>query len=85
MNSKLFIQMTLEEIIEAYPEREFLSADGLEAAVIGLKGDRLVYSTKKIIEILQTRDGMSEDDAWEFFSFNIEGAYVGTKTPIFMD
>jgi len=57
----------------------------LEAAVIGLKGDRLVYSTKKIIEILQTRDGMSEDDAWEFFSFNIEGAYVGTKTPIFMD
>jgi hypothetical protein len=37
-----------------------------------------------IIETLKERDGMSYDDAVEFFGFNIEGAYVGEFTPIYL-
>jgi hypothetical protein len=27
---------------------------------------------------------MSEEEAWEYFSFNIECAYVGEKTPLYI-
>jgi hypothetical protein len=30
------------------------------------------------------RDGMERDEAEEFFDFNIEGAYVGPETPVFI-
>ena len=30
------------------------------------------------------RDGMTEEEAVEFFDFNIECAYVGEFTPIYM-
>jgi len=40
----------------------------------------LIYSVKKCMEILMIN--MSEEDAMEHFSFNISGAYVGEKTPI---
>jgi len=38
----------------------------------------------EVIGILMDRDGMSEDDAVEFFDFNVLGAYVGERTPIFV-
>lgn len=28
-------------------------------------------------------EGMEEDEAWEHFEFNVAGAYVGPKTPMF--
>jgi hypothetical protein len=31
------------------------------------------------------RQGMSEDEAEEFFSFNIEGCYSGDQTPAYLD
>ncbi len=77
----------LNEIYERYAEDEFLKADGFDDAVIGVEGrsQRLIYSTIKIINILQERDGMSEEEAIEFFEYNIEGAWMGEKTPIFCD
>jgi hypothetical protein len=30
------------------------------------------------------RDGMTHEEAIEFFDFNIAGAYVGEYTPIYM-
>ena len=30
------------------------------------------------------RDGMEEEEAVEFFQFNIQGAYLGGATPAFM-
>jgi hypothetical protein len=72
----------LEEILEIYSEEELLIADGFDEAVIGIDENslRIIYSIKKCIQIL-TRD-MSEEDALEYFSFNVSGAYVGEKTPI---
>ncbi len=75
----------LQRIIEEYPDIEFLSADGFEDAIIGVCGEKLVYSNDKCIEILMTRDGMSFDEAIEYFEFNVLGAYVGEKTPIWVD
>lgn len=73
----------LQEIIENYYDDEFLIADGFNDAVIGLdeKSMRLIYSVKKCIEILMAED-MSEEDALEHFNYNVSGAYVGEKTPI---
>lgn len=71
--------------MDKYSDEEFLFADGFDEAIIGVDSGsmRLIYSISKCIEIL-CRD-MPEEDAMEHFSFNIEGAYVGEKTPIWCD
>lgn len=73
---------TLKQILEAYPDEKLLSADGLDDAIIGIDEQtmRLIYSETKVYEIL-TKD-MSIDEAMEYFSHNINCAYVGEQTPI---
>lgn len=72
----------IDTIIEQYEDETFLKADGFDEAIIGVDETqmRLIYSVSKCIEILM-RD-MSEEDAIEYFSFNVSGGYVGKKTPI---
>ena len=72
----------LKNIIENYPEEEFLKADGFDDAIIGIEEPsmRLIYSVSKCLEIL--RVDMSEEDALEHFYYNVSGSYVGEKTPI---
>ena len=45
----------------------------------------VVYDREKVIQVYTDRDGMSPEEAEEFYSFNTEGAYVGPKTPIYVD
>jgi hypothetical protein len=75
----------IDSIIERYPDESFLKADGFDEALIGVdnKSMRLVYSVSKCIEIL-CRD-MNEEDAIEYFDYNVSGAYMGEKTPIWCD
>lgn len=75
----------IDSIIERYPDESFLKADGFDEALIGVdnKSMRLVYSVSKCIEIL-CRD-MNEEDAIEYFEYNVSGAYMGEKTPIWCD
>jgi len=72
----------LEKIIENFYDEEFLKANGFDDAVIGLEKNemRLIYSVSKCIKILNI--DMSIDDALEHFTYNVSGAYVGKKTPI---
>jgi len=42
----------------------------------------LVYSGDAMVECLMGRDGMLEEEAIEFISFNIEDAYIGANTPV---
>ena len=72
----------LEDILEYYPEEEILKADGFDDAIIGIDWNnmRLIYSVKKCIDILA--EDMSEEEAIEYFEYNIGSAYVGEKTPI---
>ena len=74
-----------EEILERYSEEELLIADGFNDAIIGIDESslRIIYSVKKCIEILMK--DMSEEDALEYFSYNVSGAYVGEKTPIWCE
>jgi hypothetical protein len=74
--------MNVEDIIERYDDETFALADGYEEAIIGVdeKTMRIIYSVKKCIEILMRE--MSYEEAIEFFEFNISGAYIGKKTPI---
>ena len=72
----------IDSIVERYEDETFLKADGFDEAIIGVDETsmRLIYSVERCIEILM-RD-MSEEDALEYFSYNVSGAYVGEKTPI---
>lgn len=76
-------QEILESIAEFNPEAKL--ADGFDNSILGFdtKG-RVIYSVDGIIDTLVERDKMSYEDASEHFSFNIEGAYVGEYTPIYM-
>jgi hypothetical protein len=71
-------------------DQTIVLADGLEDAFVGVgcafnQQICAVYDTVKIINILTSRDGMTEEEAVEFFHFNIAGAYVGEASPIFVN
>tara|TARA_B000000609_G_C23969874_1_gene238682 strand:- start:138 stop:449 length:312 start_codon:yes stop_codon:yes gene_type:complete len=77
------IEQLLETIKELNPESVVL--DGLDNAIEGYDKDgRIIYSVYNIIETLMERDGMTYEEAVEFYDFNIEGAYMGEYTPIFL-
>lgn len=65
-------------------DEDILKADGFDDAIIGIEEStyRLIYSVTKCIDILVKDQGMTEDDAIEYFWFNVAGSYVGEKTPI---
>jgi hypothetical protein len=83
---KIKVMNRREIILEKIPDQDFLFADGFDDAIIGLceKTDVVIYSTKKIIEIL-TNAGMEYRDALEHFHFNILDGSLGDLTPIFCD
>ena len=64
-----------------------LKADGHDDAVIGVEVQwgppRLVYCVEKVIAGL-VRDGMSREDAIDWFEFNMAGAFVGDQTPLWV-
>ena len=66
-----------------------LKADGFDDAILGLgrrcgQPDLLVYDVDKCIEILSKRDDMTQEEAVDFFEYNIVGAWMGEGTPIFL-
>lgn len=75
-------------IIELYADTEdILFADGLDDAIIGFEPNdwRVVYSRDKCVEILVSRDDMPEDEAVEYLEHNTFNAYMGNKTPIWVE
>ena len=81
-------QDRLAEIIQEQ-NPEALTADGLDDAILGIAyragaAPLVAYSTSQCIQILMDRDGMSHDEASEFFEFNVLGAFVGPGTPVFV-
>lgn len=68
---------------------DVLFADGWDDAFLGITANHhhaivAVYDYDKIIEIMVERDGVTYEDAEEFVEFNIVGAYVGERTPIYV-
>lgn len=63
--------------------------EGFDEAIIGSastfgKDVVVAYDYKKIINLLINRDGMSYDEAVEYFDFNIGGLHVSDRNPIFV-
>jgi hypothetical protein len=77
------------EVVEANGDDEILFLDGLDDAIAGVTGANgvliVIYKVTSIIKILMNRDEMSYEDAWEYFKHNIGCAYLGEKTPLFME
>jgi len=81
------ISFRREQFIEILADAEALLADGFESALIGhTHGGNIVavYDYDRCVQILMERDEMSIEDAIEYMEFNVVGAYVGEKTPVFI-
>lgn len=79
--------MTREEIAEINPDA--MMCDGFDDAIIGI-AERInlepivAYSVEKILDIMIKRDGMTYEEALEYYDYNIAGAWMGEHTPVFI-
>jgi len=76
-----------ESIAAKYPS--LLIADGFDDAIIGTavrpgSGVVVAYDIRKMEKIL-VKQGMEVMDAREYLDFSVFPAYVGEKTPTFID
>jgi hypothetical protein len=67
-----------------------LKLDGFDECYLGIgetygEHPALIYDYAQIIEHLQQQDGMSQEEAEEYFEFNMLGSYIGEKMPIFLN
>jgi len=84
--------MTRDEIDnfieETIPGEDVLVADGLESAFLGIEcregTPRAVYSVELAIAALN-KQGMTHEEATEYFWFNCAGASVGDQTPVWVN
>ena len=63
-----------------------------DEAIVGIATKRdsynqqlVVYDRDKLVENFMKKDGMTFDEAEEWVSFNIEGAYIGETTPLILE
>ena len=78
----------LECIQDNYPD--VLIADGFDKAIMGIverfgMNPVVLYNKNKCINIMIKRDGMTEEEAIEFYYYNIVGAHMGDYTPCFAE
>ena len=79
--------MSREEIEEINPEA--LLCDGFDEAIIGMAeriplGPIVAYDVDKMLKIMVERDGMTYEEAMEYFGYNILGAWMGENTPVYI-
>lgn len=81
---------SIDEFLEYVSEMndEALYPTDLKEAVIGIVerfGSKplILLDKSKCLEIYKKRDGMTEEEAKEFFEFNVIGAWMGEGTPCF--
>ena len=85
--------MTVQEQVEHWVTMnvmdEVMLADGCEEAFLGVsevfgRPPLATYDKEKCIDILVERDGMTYEEAVEYFEFNVSGSWVGDSTPIYL-
>ena len=81
--------MTKREYLSEFEDDVMvLEPSQFDEAIVGTvqRVDRspvVCYSVDKIVEILM-EDGMSQEEAYEYYEYNILGAYIGEGTPMFL-
>ena len=78
----------IERIAEHYGD-DLLRFTGYDDCIIGVvsrinEGPAICYDYEKVVDKL-TKELGSYEDAIEWISFNMAGAYVGKTTPYFLD
>lgn len=84
-------ELTLDEWLEdtlGTNDHGTVACDGFDDCIIGVVESfggltQLLYDKQKMLTKLMERDGMTEEDATEFFDFNIIGAYTSPQDPIY--
>ena len=74
--------MSIEEIQEINPDA--LLCDGFDEAIIGMAERPNLGPVEKMLNIMITRDGMTYEEAQEYYDFNIGCAWLGEFTPIYI-
>lgn len=77
-----------DELADMCPDAVFLEEERYDKAIIGLAErygglEVVAYDAQMILQILEEELG-SMDDALEWFDYNIIGAWIGDRTPIFI-
>jgi len=85
---KLPTRAQIEEWLEKREETVLL-ADGLDAAFLGIinrcgQKPVAIYDREQCIQTM-AKDGMTRDEAEEYFDFNTQGAWVGEQTPGYLE
>ena len=69
-------------------DETILLADGFEKAFLGIArqfGKPFAVCDRTMCIAILFDQGMTLDEAEEYFQFNVEGAYVGDTTPAFIE
>lgn len=84
-------EQKIQDAIESHlgEDEAIALSTGFEEAFIGIARQFnkpfAVYDRAKCIDILINRDGVTDEDAEEYFQFNVEGAYIGESTPAYVN
>ena len=80
----------LDSMIESFTNEDetMLKMDGYDDCIVGIverfgQEPILCYSIDKVLKKLM-KDGMSEDEALDFFEYNQIGAWMGDTTSCFL-
>lgn len=82
------IYMDKQELIDIYGEG-LTFYDGYDDCIEGVclqfgRDPVICYNKNKIIDLF-IKDGMTYEEAIEYFEYNVLGAYVGETTPAFIE
>lgn len=80
--------MQISEVLE-HTDAEALLLEPREQydkCIVGVTyhGDKVVYDANLVIQSLITDQEMSEEEALDWFEYNVIGSYMGDGTPIFL-
>ena len=75
--------LNISEIVEVFGNDLTLKVDGYDDCIVGVDGEgRLVDDRMKLLDKLGKE--MSPEDAWEYYSFNIQDSFMGLHSPVFL-
>ena len=84
------MNQTLTETLSDLGAEDALIMDGFDDCILGIlerfgiDQPIVVYDREKVIAKLMDNDGMTHEEALEFYYFTQVGAWVGEKTPAFL-
>jgi hypothetical protein len=82
--------MTRDDIAEQFGEDLlFMEPEYFDRAIIGVvhqfNKTTVCYNIQKVIAMIMKHNNVTEDEAVEYFEYNVIGAWVGDHTPSFLE